>query len=169
MRRGALGPNARLRADILVFKQHGFLFAALGLVHLGEDECREEGRRDRPQGRILGGVDGLLETEDGDPYRRAQDHQRHGYDQPDEASVQGPLVVRPFQNMDRNRIGKFTDAAMAKARPTMKRDVLFLESDTQDDRDDAKRHCCHLGDTNLLLLGTATLAEHAGIEVVRYC
>jgi hypothetical protein len=57
---------------------------------------------------------------------------------PTQPPMTAPRVVRPFHNMERSSTGKFALAPTAKASPTMKRGVDFLEYDTEDDRDDAQ-------------------------------
>ena len=56
----------------------------------------------------------------GDPYRLREDDDSGCRDQADEAAPHCPLVVNPFQYIDRMRIGKLQDAAMPKVNPTRK-------------------------------------------------
>src|SRR6266487_5402737 len=76
---------------------------------------------------------------------------------PRKPPIRAPRVVRPFQKIDITSTGKLHDAAMAKARPTMK--ATFWFSNTMP-RMIASTPRNNLGDANLVLLVDLSILDH---------
>src|SRR5574343_1349509 len=167
MRRGGGSTEASLGADELLLEGFGFAGGTGALVGDRHQPGDEESGGHRDDGRVVVRENGLGIAQHLDPDGRRQDDQADGGNRAGNAAPQRAAGGQslPVHGQDQHR--EVHRGGNAEGQGNQEGDVLVLEQDAEDDRDDADGDRGDPGHLHFLGAGRRALLDHAGIEVVR--
>src|ERR1700691_962374 len=168
MRRGALGPYARLRADILRLERRALARRLPGIVRDGEHPAAQERQRHRKDGRrrINEERASLGIAEHRFPDARTENGQHDRADQTGETADEGAARRKVLPGHRQQKDGEIRARGDREGEADHKRDIDFLEDDAEHYGDDAEDDGRYSRRTRLRSLIDPAVTEHAGVQVV---